>query len=71
MSIENIKNQLMDYFILCDFTASNKYLPIDPRRQAMTDYLSDPVIQGRVNGIVGDILEIVEGNDDSAHSEES
>jgi hypothetical protein len=57
----------MDYFIMVDFLAHNKYLPVDPRRQAMTDYQTDPVIQGRINGIVEDILKIVGGNDDSLH----
>jgi hypothetical protein len=66
---ENITNQLMDYFIMVDFLAYNKYLPIDPRRQAMTDYQTDPIIQGRVNGIVGDILKIVEDNDGSSLQE--
>jgi hypothetical protein len=68
---ENIMNQLMDYFIMKDFMACNRYLPIDPRRQAMSDYQSDPVIQGRVNDIVGDILKIVEDNNGSLHSEKN
>lgn len=57
---ENTMNRLMDYFIMKDFMACNKYLPIDPRRQAMADYQTDPIIQGRINDIVGDILKIVE-----------
>jgi hypothetical protein len=57
---EYTMNRLMDYFIMKDFMAYNKYLPIDPRRQAMSDYQSDPIIQGRINDIVGDILKIVE-----------
>jgi hypothetical protein len=68
---KNIMNQLMDYFIMKDFIEHNKYLPIDPRRQAMTDYQTDPVMQGRINGVVGDILKIVEENNDSLHSEKN
>jgi hypothetical protein len=68
---KNIMNQLMDYFIMKDFIEHNKYLPIDSRRQAMTDYQTDPIIQSRINDIVGDILKIVEENNDSLHSEKN
>lgn len=68
-NMERIQNELMDFFILKDFMACNKWLPIDPRRQAMTDYQSDPIIRGRINNIVGDILEIVEDGDDSLRTE--
>jgi hypothetical protein len=68
---ENIANKLMDYFIMADFMACNKWLPIDPRRQAMTDYQNDPAIQERINSIVGDILKIVEDNDDGLHTKEN
>lgn len=61
MCNERIRNELMDLFIIRDFMACNRWLPLDPRRQAMADYQSDPVVQGRVNDIVGDILRIVEG----------
>jgi hypothetical protein len=66
---KNTMNQLMDYFIMKDFMAHNKYLPIDPRRQAMTSYQTNPAMQSRINGVVGDILKIVENNDDSLHTE--
>jgi hypothetical protein len=61
----------MDFFIMKDFMACNKWLPIDPRKQAMTEYQIDPAVQGRVNGIVGDILEIIEDDNGSLHSEKS
>jgi hypothetical protein len=61
----------MDYFIMADFMACNKWLSVDPRRQAMTEYQIDPTVQGRVNDIVGDILEIIEDSDDSIHSEKN
>jgi hypothetical protein len=61
----------MDLFIMKDFMAHNRFLPIDPRRQAMSDYQSDPIIQGRVNEIVGDILEIMEDSDGSLYTEKS
>lgn len=64
---ENMTNQLMDYFIMADFMACNKWLPIDPRRQAMTDYQTNPAIQRRINSIVEDILKIVGDNDESLH----
>ena len=63
-----LADQLMDYFIMKDFMACNSYLPIDPRRQAMSDYQTDPAVQGRVNGVVGDILKIVEDNGGSLHT---
>ena len=66
---ENIRNRLMDLFIMKDFMACNRWLPIDPRKQAMTDYQTDPAVQGRVNSVVGDILEIVEDNDGSSLQE--
>lgn len=68
---ENIRNRLMDYFIMADFMACNQWLPIDPRRQAMTDYQADPAIQGRVNSIVGNILKIMEEDNGSLHSEKN
>lgn len=71
MDIANsLEHGLLELFIMKDFMACNKYLPIDPRRQAMKDYQTDPAIQGRVNGIVGDILEIVEACNESLHTEE-
>jgi hypothetical protein len=68
---ENIRNRLMDFFIMKDFMACNKWLPIDPRRQAMTEYQIDPAVHSRVNGIVGDILEIIEDDNDSLYSEKN
>jgi hypothetical protein len=57
---EVLQSKLMELFIMKDFEACNKYLPISPRRQAWEDYQSDPIMQQRVNGIVGDVLEVIE-----------
>jgi len=57
---EILQSKLMEMFIIKDFVACNSYLPLSPRRQALEDYQSDPIIQQRVNGIVGDILEVIE-----------
>ena len=68
---ENTTNQLMDLFIMRDFMARNKWLPIDPRRQAMLDYQTNPIIRQRINDIVGDVLRIVEDDNDSLHTGEN
>jgi hypothetical protein len=57
--MDNIANQLMQMFIMKDFIASNKYLPINPCRQAWEDYRDNPIVQQRVNSVVGEILEII------------
>jgi hypothetical protein len=57
---EELQSKLMELFIVKDFMACNKYLPINPRRAALMEYQSDPIMQQRVNGIVGDILEVIE-----------
>ena len=57
---EVLQSKLMELFIMKDFMACNKYLPINPRRVALMEYQNDPLMQQRVNGIVGDVLEVVE-----------
>jgi hypothetical protein len=66
MCAKDIQNELMDLFIMRDFMACNRWLPIDPRRQAMANYQSDPIVRGRINDIVGNILRIIE--DDKLHT---
>lgn len=65
---EVLQSKLMELFIMKDFMACNKYLPVSPKKQALRDYMDSPVIQQRVNGIVNDVLGIVEKYD-SLHSE--
>lgn len=67
---EVLQSKLMELFIMKDFMACNKYLPISPRRAALMEYQSDPIMQQRINGIVGDVLEVIEKYD-SLHSEKS
>jgi hypothetical protein len=55
-----LEHKLLELFIMKDFMAYNKYLPINPRRQALENYQNDSLIQQRVNGVVGDVLEVVE-----------
>lgn len=65
---EVLQSKLMELFIMKDFMACNKYLPISPRKQALKDYIDNSAIQQRVNSIVSDVLEVVEKYD-SLHSE--
>lgn len=67
---ETLQNKLMELFIVKDYMACNKYLPINPRRAALMEYQSDPIMQQRVNGVVGDVLEVVERYA-SLHSEKN
>lgn len=67
---EVLQSKLMELFIMKDFMAYNKYLPVSPRRAAWEDYRDDPLMQRRVNGIVGDVLEVVETHA-SIHSEKN
>lgn len=55
-----LQSKLMELFILKDYVAYNKYLPVNPRRQALLDYQNSPTVQQRVNGVVGDVLEVME-----------
>ena len=55
-----VENELMQMFILKDYLATHNWLPINPKRQAVEEYQSNPIVQQRVNNIVGDILEVIE-----------
>lgn len=68
---EILQSKLMELFIIKDFMANNKYLPLSPRRQAFEDYANNPIIQQRVNGVVGDIFRLVEVYGNAVHSEEN
>ena len=57
---EILQSKLMELFIVKDYMSHNKYLPLNPRRQAFEDYHDDPHVQRRVNEVVGDVLGIVE-----------
>ena len=54
------ENELMQMFILKDYLATHNWLPINPKRQAIEEYHLNPVVQQRVNNIVGDILGVIE-----------
>ena len=56
----SIENELMGMFILKDFMATHAWLPLNPKRQAIEEYRSNPAVQQRINGIVGDVLEAIE-----------
>jgi hypothetical protein len=55
-----IQNELMQFFIVQDFIAHNKYLPLSPRRQALIDYRENVSVQERVHAIVEPVLAIIE-----------
>jgi hypothetical protein len=42
---EILQSKLMEMFILKDFMACNKWLPLNPRRQAFEDYQNDVVVR--------------------------
>ena len=67
---ETLQSKLMELFIVKDFMACNKYLPISPRRTALREYQNDPLMQQRVNDVVGDVLEVMEKYG-SLHSEKN
>lgn len=55
----NMQDELMQRFIIKDYLDHNKYLALNPRKQALQDYMENPEIRCRVNEIVGTTLEIV------------
>ena len=61
MDVANsIEHELLSMFIFKDFIATHAWLPLNPKRQAIEEYQSNPVVQQRINDIVGNILEIIE-----------
>lgn len=57
---EILQSKLMEMFILKDFMACNKWLPLNPRRQAFEDYRNDVAVRCRINENVEEILEVIE-----------
>lgn len=55
----NIQDKLMERFILKDYLDHNRWIALQPKKQAIMDYMQSPVIQQRVNGVVGVVLEVL------------
>lgn len=55
----SMQDELMQRFIIKDYLDNNKYLALNPKKQALQDYMDNSEIQHRVNEIVGITLEIV------------
>ena len=56
----SMQDELMQRFIIKDYLDNNKYLALNPKKQAFQDYMGNSEVQRRVNEIVGTVLEVVE-----------